>query len=95
MRSSVSRRSVSTGFGDVIARAGIDAFLAVAFHRLGGQRDDRQLLEAIHFPNRAHGFVAVHLRQHDVHQDEIDPSVLSAASSIAALPVSAERTSIL
>src|SRR6187397_2911267 len=28
--------------GDVVARAGFDALLAVALHRLGGQRDDRK-----------------------------------------------------
>src|ERR1700704_3084530 len=56
---------------DVIAGAGVDAFLAIALHRFRGQRDDRQLLEAIHRANGADGFVAIHLWQHDVHQHQI------------------------
>src|SRR5207249_924944 len=31
--------------GDVVGRAGCEALLAVALHRLGCQRDDRELLE--------------------------------------------------
>ena len=33
--------------GDVVGRAGLDALLAVALHRLGGERDDRQVREPL------------------------------------------------
>src|SRR5579862_4556702 len=56
--------------GDVIRRAGLQTLLAVAFHGLRGERDDRQAAEARILADEPHGFVAVHLRHHDVHQDQ-------------------------
>src|SRR4051812_30307883 len=41
--------------GDVVRGAGVDALLAVALHRLGGQRDDRQRAEASVAADGAHG----------------------------------------
>ncbi len=58
--------------GNVIGRARLDALGAVALHRLGGQSDDRKRAESGDLPDRPHGFVAVHLRHHDVHQHQID-----------------------
>ena len=57
--------------GNVIRGAGFDALGAVSLHRLRGHRDDRQRPELGDLPDRAHGFVAVHLRHHDIHQDAI------------------------
>ena len=32
--------------GEIVGRAGLQTFFAVALHRLGGQRDDRQPAES-------------------------------------------------
>src|SRR5688572_9885607 len=53
---------------DVVRGAGLDAFLAVVLHRLGGDRDDGQVPELIEPADDPHGVVAVELRHHDVHQ---------------------------
>src|SRR6266516_2856576 len=58
---------------EVVRGAGLDAFLPVALHRLGGQRDERQGLEWLQRTDRPHGVVAVQLGQHDV--TEHDPHV--------------------
>ena len=60
------------GLRDVVRRAGRDALLAVALHRLGGQGDDRQRGVARVGADAPHRLVAVHLRHHHVHQDEVD-----------------------
>src|SRR5688572_17401261 len=46
-------------FRDVIRRAGLDALLAVALHRLGGDGDDRELAEFLEAADDPHGVVAV------------------------------------
>src|SRR3954447_9233707 len=56
--------------GDVVRRAGADRLLTVADHRLGRERDDRQVGETFLTPYHLHGRVAVHAGHHDVHQDE-------------------------
>jgi hypothetical protein len=61
--------------GDVVRGAGVDALVAIAFHRLGGERDDGQRMEGGDLADRAHGVVAVHLRHHDVHQHDVDAGV--------------------
>ena len=62
--------SVFDGLGDVVGGAGLEALLAVALHRLGGERDDRQRAELRVVADLPHRLVAVHLRHHDVHQHE-------------------------
>ena len=52
---------------DVVARACIDALFTVAFHCLGGEGNDRQLLESIHLSDRLDRLIAIHFRQHDIH----------------------------
>ena len=60
--------------------------VAVALHRLGRQRDDRQRLEARHRADRARRLVAVHLGHHHVEQDEVDVGVLvQALDALAAV----------
>src|SRR3954471_2775536 len=39
----------------LIAGARLDALVAIAHHRLGGDRDDRQALVALELPDDAHG----------------------------------------
>src|SRR3954452_9204050 len=56
--------------GDVVRRAGADRLLTVADHRLGRERDDRQVGETFLTPYHLHGRVAVHAGHHDVHQHE-------------------------
>src|SRR4051794_40974840 len=58
--------------GHIVRRTGFDALLPVALHRLGGQGDDRQVGELRHAAYGLRGRVAVELRHHDVHQDEVD-----------------------
>jgi len=54
-----------------IVHAGGQAGLAVVVEDVGGQRDDRQLAEPVHLPDREHRIVAIHFWEHDVHQNEI------------------------
>src|SRR5689334_7542280 len=63
------------GLGNVIACARFNTFLAIALHRLGGQSDDRKGGKAIHRANGTHGLVTIHLRQHDIHEHEINPLI--------------------
>src|SRR5262249_53887501 len=58
------------GFGHVIGRAGLQALLTVALHRLGGERDDRQQAELVIAADAPHGLVAIHLGHHDIHQHQ-------------------------
>lgn len=60
------------GLGEVIARASTEAFLAVAFHRFGGDGEDGQITEFRGAADLAHGFVAVHLGHHEVHEHEAE-----------------------
>ena len=48
----------------------------IVAHGLRGERDDRQLEKARTLANDSHGLEAVHLRHHDVHQDEVDGRAL-------------------
>ena len=57
---------------DVIAGACGQALVAVALHRLGRHRDDRQVLPARLQANQAGGLVAVHHRHLAVQQHGID-----------------------
>src|ERR1700694_2862904 len=57
-------------FGDVVRRPRLQALLAVAFHGLGSESDDRQQPELMLAADAAHGLVAVHFRHHDIHQHE-------------------------
>src|SRR5512135_304061 len=61
------------GLGQVVRGPDLEAFLAVAFHRLGRQRDDRQRPERLQLADRADRLVTVHLRHHDVQQHQVDP----------------------
>src|SRR5579859_5531187 len=56
--------------GDVVRSTRLEALLPVAFHRLRRKRDDRQPPELRRLPDSAYGLIAVHLRQHDVHQHQ-------------------------
>ena len=58
--------------GDVVGSAGLEAFLAIALHRLGGDRDQRNVGDRRPAAYLAHRLVAVHLRHHDVDQRHVD-----------------------
>src|SRR5262249_9710956 len=58
--------------GHIIPCPRLDALLTIALHRLGGDRDDRDVLESRIPPDLPRGLHAVHLRHHDVHQDHVD-----------------------
>src|SRR5438477_805526 len=60
----------------VVPGARGDALLAVALHRLRGHRDDRQVGAAVELADLADGGDAVHLRHHDVHQDDVDVGIV-------------------
>src|SRR6185295_14325429 len=53
-------------FREVVPGARADALLAVALHRLGGHRDDRQVLLLRQLADLLHRGDAVHLRHHDI-----------------------------
>lgn len=54
--------------GDVVVCTALDRLFAVARHRLGSERDDRQVREARCAPHRSDHLVTIHFRHHDVHQ---------------------------
>ena len=70
--------------GDVVGCAGVEALPAIVLHGLGGQGDDRQLAELRQLADRPRRLVAVHLRHHDVHQDDVD--VRRPAEDVQRLP---------
>src|SRR5579875_2323808 len=59
-------------FGYVVRCSRIYAPLAVALHRLGGDGDYRQVLEAAVGADCLNRLVAVHLGHHDVHEHDVD-----------------------
>ena len=61
--------------GEVVGSARIQALLAVALHRFGGQGDYRQSPEFIVLPDLGHRLITVHLRHHDIHQDDGDVGI--------------------
>src|SRR5262245_18034941 len=58
------------GLRQIVPRAGLDALLAVALHGLGGDRDDRQVLQPRDLADLAHRLHAVHLRSEE-HTSEL------------------------
>src|SRR5260221_3655433 len=52
--------------GQIVPCPGLDAALTVPFHRLGGHRDDRQVLALLDLSDLAPGFEALHLPHHYV-----------------------------
>ena len=62
--------------GDVVRRAGVEAFLPVALHRLGGDRDQRDVRQLRARADPLHRLVAVHLGHHDVDQRDVDAGSL-------------------
>ena len=72
--------------GHVVAGARVEALLPVALHGPRGHRDDGQAGEAGHLADGRHRRVAVHLRHHHVHQDEVDALVgVQDADALAAV----------
>ena len=57
--------------GDIVRSAGIEALLAVALHRLGGDGDQRHVRKPGPRADLAHGLIAVHLGHHDVDQRDV------------------------
>src|SRR5581483_505919 len=62
--------------GHVVRCAGLQAFLAIAFHRFGRQSYYRKRFESGILTNRPHRLVAIHFRHHDVGKHEIDVWIL-------------------
>src|ERR1700681_576683 len=60
------------GLGDVLRGTGREALLAVALHRLRGEREDREISPLVTGADAPDRLVAVHLRHHDVHQHDVD-----------------------
>src|SRR5580700_8709044 len=58
--------------GEVVGGPRLDALLPVALHRLGGERDDRQVDELRHLPDGPHRRVPVKFRHHHIHQHQRD-----------------------
>src|SRR5206468_12205870 len=57
-------------FCDVIRRPGLEAFLPVSFHCFGREGKDGKCTQLQILADLAYGFVAVHFRHHDVHEDD-------------------------
>src|ERR1700676_5453081 len=60
------------GFGDVIRRASLQTFVAVALHGLGGESDDGQVLESGNLADGLRRLIPIHFGHHDVHKDDVD-----------------------
>src|SRR5690606_25680835 len=73
------------GLGDVVVHAGGEAFFAVAFHRVGGHRDDVEVGEAFLSPEAAGGFVAVELGHVAIHQDRVVVAPLECLEGLKAI----------
>src|SRR5690242_3552901 len=58
-------------FADVVAGTGIQTTVTIVGHRFGGKSDDRKLRPLHVFSDLSNGLQAVHLRHHDVHEDEV------------------------
>src|SRR6185437_3042339 len=83
-------------FRHVLGGSGLQRLLPVAVHRLRGQRDDGQLREPVHPPDRRHRRIAVHLRHHDVHQHQVDVvGAFEYVDTLAAVLRVADRESAL
>ena len=80
--------------GDVVGRAGLEALLAIALHRLGGHRDQRNVGDRRPAADLAHRLVAVHLRHHDVDQRDVDVGCLLEHARCRPRPRSACSTSM-
>ena len=63
--------------GDVVVRTGFEAFFPIVDHRLGRERDDRELGKLGLLADLPSRLQAIHHRHHDVHQHEIDTGVLA------------------
>src|SRR4051794_19501560 len=59
-------------FGHIVRGPGLDALLAVSLHRLGGERDDRQVGELRHPAYGLRRRVPVELGHHHIHQHQVD-----------------------
>ena len=81
--------------GDIVGRAGIEAFLAVALHRLGGDRDQRQVGERRLRADLLHRLVAVHLRHHDVDQGDVDAGRLLEDEDAVAAALGVEHLDVV
>src|SRR5579864_1425132 len=64
------------GFGNVVRGARLDAFLAISFHRLRGNRDDRKTPEFREAANDSNRVVPVELGHHDVHKDRVGIGII-------------------
>src|SRR5262245_9396346 len=62
--------------GNIIRCTGFEAFLAVAFHGFRRQGQYRQEAVPVVAADSADGFIAVHLRHHDVHEHGIDGVIM-------------------
>src|SRR5262245_43858745 len=60
------------GCEEIIPRSGLDALLAIALHALRGHGDNREILEPGELADLAQRLHAVHLRHHDVHENDVD-----------------------
>ena len=81
--------------GDIVGRAGIEALLPVALHRLGGHRDQRQIGKLRPLADLLHGLVAVHFRHHDVDQRDIDARRLLEDEDAVLSPLGVEHLHIV
>src|SRR4029077_5798870 len=56
------------GLGQIVPGPGFNTFLAVAFHGLGGDSNNRQILKPNILADFTDRFYAVHFRHHDIHK---------------------------
>jgi hypothetical protein len=57
--------------GDVSIQPGIDCLLAVAFHHVRRERNNRCFAQLRELPQKCGAVVAINIRQVDVHQNQI------------------------
>ena len=83
------------GLGDIVGCAGIETFLAIAFHRLGGDRDQRNVGNCRRIANLAHRLVSVHLRHHDIDQGDIHVGIFIQKGYAIASPLGMQHLDVV
>src|SRR5262249_27770841 len=63
--------------GYIIRCSRLDTLLSIALHRLGGKSDYWKQSESLFLSDLPHSLVSVHLRHHNIHQDDVYLGIVS------------------
>ena len=83
------------GLGDIVGCACIETFLAIAFHRLGGDRDQGNVGNCRRIANLAHRLVSVHLWHHDIDEGDIHIGIFIQKGYPIASPLGVQNLDVV